>query len=113
MGAAYAAIVIRREKDLVAHFELARATSPASAQSLQALQVEDNHFFRRLEKRAVIRQSPTGLYYLDQPSWNAMNATRRRTMIIMVAIAVALAVLVAFTATMRLFPGASPGTGPV
>ncbi|MEP6833973.1 MAG: hypothetical protein ABJB74_11285 [Gemmatimonas sp.] len=108
MGAGYAAIIIRREKDLVAHFERMRATSPESAQSVQALQVEANHFFRRLETRAVIRQSPTGLYYLDQASWNAVNAMRRRVIFIVLILAVAVAAATAYTARSRLVPTIPP-----
>ena len=100
-AAAVAAVIIRREKELVAHFEQMRATSPASAQSVEALRVEHNQFFRRLEQRAVIRQSPTGLYYLDQPSWIAMNATRRRQMFIVMGIVIAISAAVVYTAQSR------------
>ena len=108
MGAGYAAIIIKREKDLVAHFTEMRATSPASARTVEALQVEHNHFFRRLERRAVIRQSPTGLYYLDQPSWNAMNGMRRRVLFIVVGIAIALSLAVAYTAQSRVRQDSPP-----
>jgi len=112
MGAGYAAVIIRREKDLVAHFEQMRATSPGAAQSVEALQVEHNQFFRRLERRAVIRQSPTGLYYLDQPSWVAMNAMRRRLTFIVVGVAIAFGIGVFYTAQTRVADSAPASNAP-
>ncbi len=110
MAVGYAAIIIRREADLVAHFELMRAISPASALSLESLRVEHNTYFRRLETRAVIRQSPSGLYYLDQRSWEAIKAFRRRTLIIVVTIAAAVAAAAAYTATSRSTPDVVPAS---
>lgn len=101
MGAGYAAIIIRREKDLVSHFEQMRATSPTAAQSLESLRVTNDQYFRRLERRAVIRRSDTGLYYLDEPSWNAVNATRRRMVLIVLVLALAGAAAAAYTAVNR------------
>lgn len=110
MGAVVAAMIIKREKDLVAHFEQMRATSPAAAQSLEALQVEHNQFFRRLERGAVIRQSPTGLYYLDQPSWVARNAMRRRIVIIVLMVAAVFAAAVAYNARSRVVIATPPAS---
>ena len=80
MGAsAAAAIIIKREKDLVEHFRRAGATTPQTAQSPDALGVDDdNMIWRLLVKGAVIRAGADGAYYLDEPSWEAMGLRRRR-----------------------------------
>jgi len=94
MGAAAAAIIIKREKDLVEHFRRARATSPQTAQSPDALGVEDNNFiWRRLVGSAVIREGTGGAYYLDEPSWEAMGRRRRRLAVIVLVATVAFGVL--------------------
>ena len=95
MGTAAAAIIIKREKDLVEHFRRAGATSPQTAQSPDALGVEENNFiWRVLVESAVIRAGASGEYYLDEPSWEAMGRRRRRVAVIMLVAAVALAVSV-------------------
>jgi hypothetical protein len=86
MGAsAAAAIVIKREKDLVEHFRNAGATSPQTAQSPDALGVDFNNLvWRMLAKDAVIREGAVGgdAYYLDEPSWEALGRRRRRVAVI-------------------------------
>ena len=95
MGAAAAAIIIKREKDLVEHFRRARATTPQTAQSPDALGVEDDNFiWRRLVSSAVIRAGTDGAYYLDEPSWEAMGRRRRRVAVVMMVVAVVIAVSV-------------------
>ena len=89
MGAsAAAAIIIKREKDLVEHFRRAGATSPQAAQSPGALGVEDNFVWRRLVHSAVIRTGAAGTYYLDEPAWEAMGRRRRRLAFIVAVAAV-------------------------
>lgn len=87
---AVAAIIIRREKDMVSHFVQQRATSVESAQTLDALRVEHNMIFRRLEDRAIIRQGKNGTYYLDEQSWLAVRRTRQRVLTVVILIAVLL-----------------------
>jgi len=92
MGAAAAAIIIKREKDLVEHFRNAGATSPQRAQSPGALGVEDdNLIWRILVERAVIREGAAGAYYLDEPSWEALGRRRRRMAIIIGVFVIGLA----------------------
>jgi hypothetical protein len=97
MGAVAAAIIIRREKDLVAHFRTAGSMSAASAQTLSALRIEDGMILRRLRKRAVIRESAPGTFYLDEPSWLAIRGIRRRmvTVMLLVVLAFAIAAVIA------------------
>lgn len=98
MGAAAAAIIIKRERDLVDHFRRAGAMSPYTAQTPSALGVEQRFAWERLVDGAVIRAGATGTYYLDEASWEAL---RRRRQMIAIGIAIlmtSLAVLVAISA---------------
>jgi hypothetical protein len=81
-----AAIIIRKEKDLVAHFRQARAVSPATAQSLTALRLDDGRALGRLRTHEVIREGATGTFYLDEPRWLALCQTRRRMALLAVLI---------------------------
>jgi hypothetical protein len=103
MGAAVAAIIIRKEKDLVAHFRAAGAISPATALTPEALGVHQRIAWERLVIRAVIREAAPGSFYLDEPSWVALRRTRQRLAIVMVVIVVAVAAFVFF-----LSPRAAP-----
>jgi hypothetical protein len=93
MGTAAAAIIIKREQDLVEHFRRAAATNPQAAQSSGALGVEEGNFvWRRLVADAVIRPGAAGTYYLDEPSWEALGRRRRRVAVIIGGAAVAPAI---------------------
>jgi hypothetical protein len=46
--------------------------SPAS------IGVSETITFDKLRKRAVVREAGPGTYYLDEPSWDALRALRRR-----------------------------------
>jgi hypothetical protein len=78
MGAVAVAIIIRREKELVARFHQLGALSPATAVTPEAVGSDRRVAWRRLIKRAVIRPADHGTFYLDVPSWNAMLYVRRR-----------------------------------
>lgn len=94
MGAsAAAAIIIKRERDLVDHFRRAGATSPQTAQSPAALGVETRLAWDILERGAIIRPGPSGTFYLDEPSWEAMGRRRRRLAIVVTTAAVLLGLI--------------------
>jgi hypothetical protein len=79
MGApAVAAILRRREREVVDDFRAAGATSPANAQSYNAVGVGESIAVRRLRARAVLREGTPGTYYLDEQSWTALLGIRRR-----------------------------------
>ena len=78
MGAAVAAILIRREKEVVDDFRGAGATSRESAQSYTAIGLGESLGLKRLRDRAVIREAAPGTYYLDEEVWTAVRRTRRR-----------------------------------
>ena len=78
MGAAVAAILIRREKEVVDDFRAAGAISRESAQSYTAIGLGESLGLKRLRERAVIREAAPGTYYLDEEVWTAVRRTRRR-----------------------------------
>jgi hypothetical protein len=91
MGAAAAvAIMRRREREVVEDFRAAGAISPATAQSYNAIGLGESMALRRLNERAVIRESAPGLWYLDEEVWTAVRRTRRRVALAMLTIIVML-----------------------
>lgn len=79
MGApAIAAVIRRKEREVVDDFRRSGATSPTSARSLADLGLEDSWPVRRLQRRAVIREPEPGIMYLDEEVWTAVRRTRRR-----------------------------------
>lgn len=79
MGASVgAAIIIRKERKLVDHFRGIGAVSPDTARTLAQLGVDQHIAWRRLVDLAVLRSTPSGTWYLDEPSWLAITRVRRR-----------------------------------
>ena len=93
MTAAAAAVLLRRERELVDAFRAAGATSPAKAISLSDLNLEASIAFRRLQQRAVLRETETGLFYLDELSWQALRGIRHRLIAVILAAFFLLALL--------------------
>ena len=88
MGAAAAAVVMA-ERRIVEAFELAGATSAASARTPDELAVETTSLgWRRLTNRAVVREAVPGAgrYYLDREVWQAVRRTRMRIVVILLLI---------------------------
>jgi hypothetical protein len=87
MGApAVAAIMARREREIVDAFRAAGATSPATAQSYTAIGLGDSLAIKRLRNRAVIRAASPDKYYLDEEVWAAVRRARRRIATVIVSI---------------------------
>jgi poly(3-hydroxybutyrate) depolymerase len=109
MGASAAvAIIIRKEKDLVAHFRAAGAISAATAKTPGDLGVHERVAWSRLASRAVVRQGTPGTYYLDEPSWEALRRTRRRmalVLLIVVLFVLIAALIPIFAARAQVSPG--------
>ena len=79
MGAPVIAAVMRRkEQEVIDDFRAAGATSPDRAQSYTAIGVGESLAVKRLHNRAVIRESAPGMYYLDEEVWTAVRRTRQR-----------------------------------
>src|SRR6266550_4800417 len=92
MGApAIAAIIRRKEREVVDDFRRAGATSPATAKSLADVGLEDSWPVRRLQRRAVIREPEPGVMYLDEEVWQAVRRTRRRIAVVFLTIMLLLA----------------------
>ena len=77
-AAAIAAVMRRREREVVDDFRAAGATSRETAQSYTVIGLGQSLGLRRLRERAVIREAAPGTYYLDEEVWTAVRRTRRR-----------------------------------
>lgn len=79
MGAAAAvAVMKKRERDVRDAFRDARALTPATAMSLEAIGIGESAALKRLRRRAVIREAGPGLFYFDEDVWQAVRGMRRR-----------------------------------
>src|SRR6476620_1212535 len=79
MGApAIAAVIRRKEREVVDDFRRAGATTPATAKSLADVGLTDSWPVRRLQKRAVIREPEPGSMCIDEEVWSAVRRTRQR-----------------------------------
>jgi hypothetical protein len=97
VGAA-AAIIVRREREIVSIFRAASATRADTARRPEELDVDRRVAFRLLVGHAVLRDVGDGRYYLDEPSWNAFGAMRRRLLVVLLTSVLALAVVSALIA---------------
>lgn len=87
MGApAVAAVIIRKERELVDSFRGAGAISPATARSLDGVGVTEGWPLSRLRRRAIVREAEPGRYYLDEEVWQAMRGVRKRIMLTVLAV---------------------------
>jgi hypothetical protein len=91
MGATAAAVIMHREREIVAAFLRSAATAPDRARRPSELGIEGGVALRRLRARAVLREAAPGELYLDEPTWIALRRLRRRVaMIVLLLLAVAL-----------------------
>ncbi|MFL5501031.1 MAG: hypothetical protein ACJ79Q_07340 [Gemmatimonadaceae bacterium] len=79
-AAAVAAVIARREQEVIDDFRAAGATSPDRAQSYTALGIGESLAMRRLRNRAVIREAAPGVFYLDEDVWAAVRRMRHRVL---------------------------------
>ena len=94
MGAGAVAVIVAKEKHIVDAFQRARALSAESAVAPAAIGVSDEMAFRRLREHAVLREARPGYFYLDEPSWQALRAMRRRLGLTVLLVVLLAAVLV-------------------
>jgi hypothetical protein len=73
-----AGAIVRKQKQLVEAFRNAGAISPAEAKIPSELGIGGGLALRILRRHAVLRETENGALYLDQPSWKALQAFRRR-----------------------------------
>lgn len=87
-AAAVAAIMRRREMEVVDDFRAAGAISRETAQSYTAIGLGQSLGLKRLRERAVIREAAPGTYYLDEEVWVAVRRMRRRIATVFIVILV-------------------------
>jgi len=92
MGAIAAAALLHKEREIVASFRAAGATSAANGKTSSALGIQEGVAFERLRRRAVLRDATNGGLYLDEPSWEALRVLRRRLALILLGLALAVGV---------------------
>ncbi|MDP9206844.1 MAG: hypothetical protein M3P12_15575 [Gemmatimonadota bacterium] len=85
-AAAVAAIMRRREREVVDDFRAASALSPSTAQSYTAIGLGHSLALKRLCNRAVIREAAPDVYYLDEEVWAAVRRTRKRIATVLIAV---------------------------
>lgn len=98
MGAAVAAVIAAKERAIVEAFRDAGATALVTALPPEQIGVDENVGFRRLRMHEVIREATPGRYYLDEGVWTAVRRTRRRLIVVLLAV-VALFTIGAFLTT--------------
>ena len=85
MGAAVAAIIMMKERQIVEAFQRAGATTPDSARPFDTIDVEVHGVgMRRLRDREVIREASPGNYYLDYDVWQAVRRQRHRLALVII-----------------------------
>ena len=87
MGAAAAAVILAKERHIVDRFRDVGVTSSSSARGLNEVGVGEGVALRRLRRNEVIREASPGMFYLDEPVWNAVRNTRRRMLVVVFVIA--------------------------
>lgn len=87
MGAAAAAIIVAKERHIVDRFRDLGVMSSTSARRLDDVGVGEGLALRRLRRHEVIREASPGMFYLDEPVWNAVRNTRRRMVVVVLLIA--------------------------
>lgn len=101
MGTVAIAVLLRKEREIVAAFRAAGAAAPDAAVTLTALGVHDGVALRRLRQRAIIREAGTDRFYLDEPSYVANVQIRRRLALVVVIIGILLLGFAGILATLR------------
>ena len=70
--------VVRKQKQIVALFQAAGATSTDRATTAATLGVHEGLAFRVLRRHAVLREVGEQRVYLDESSWESLQKKRRR-----------------------------------
>jgi hypothetical protein len=86
VGTSVAAVLIAKERHIVRAFQRAGATTPATAVTPASIGVAEHLAFRKLRNRAILREAGGNTFYLDEMSWQAARAVRRRLVLIALVI---------------------------
>jgi hypothetical protein len=100
MGAVIAAGMIRKQREVVEAYRKAGATSAANARTPGSLGLDSNRAVGQLKEHAVLRETASDAYYLDEPSWGALRRMRQR-MALTIGLIALFALTVALIATRR------------
>lgn len=92
-----AAVLIRKEKDVVEAYRRAGATEPAAARTPDDLGLHHRVAFNVLVRRAVLCDVGGGRYYLDEARWAALRAMRRRMAVVVLFVVIATFLVLAIT----------------
>jgi hypothetical protein len=87
-------VIIARERHIVDAFRRGGATSATSAVTPSAVGVSERVAFQRLRRRAVLQEASPGTFYLDESSWQALRATRRRMALGAILVVLSAAIIV-------------------
>jgi IS5 family transposase len=86
--------IVRKQKQLVAAFRDAGATSPTQAKTLAELGLAAGLAERQLRRHTVLRENAVGALYLDTASWEGLRARRKRWAWVCVALGTMCVVIV-------------------
>lgn len=78
--------VVRRQHKIVSAFREAGATSRDRAITVASLGLHEGLAFRILCSHEVLRESAGQSYYLDESSWEALRARRRKIAFMVVGV---------------------------
>src|SRR4051812_38815330 len=102
MGAVIAAVVAKKEREVVEAFERVGALSPATARMPSDFGVEtDGIGWERLHNRAVIRDTGDGRVYLDIVVYQALRRMRRRMAAVMIVLVMLIGLALFFRGAQR------------
>jgi hypothetical protein len=91
-----AAVILGKERRMVATFETHGAVSREQAKTLEQLGITRGVILRRLRERAVVREAAHDHFYLDRESWSAVRRSRRRAVHVIAVILLALLLALIF-----------------
>jgi para-nitrobenzyl esterase len=98
MGAAVA-VVLMKERQVVAAFENAGATTPERAVNPDDIGTDMHGVaWRRLRNRAIVRETAEGKYYVDVEVWQATRKTRQRLIFVVLIVILMVAIVSALKA---------------
>jgi hypothetical protein len=77
-------LLVMKQSRIVEAFRDGRATGHQTAVTPASIGVAERWAFHGLCRRAVLRSAGSGAYYLDEPSWEALRSSRRRTAVLLI-----------------------------
>jgi hypothetical protein len=76
-----AAVIIYRQRQFVIRFLEAGATSPATARSLDDLDMRTHWIFRRMARAGVFLEVSPDRWYLDTAGWHKFEQRQKRRVV--------------------------------